>query len=1249
MRLVWPDASLAGHLAHFQASFQSNHSRHERGSLEATFGSAAESRLARSLSSNIDEDSSSEAELSSMRKPMAKHDLHHRQGLPAAAASSSSVTPPKGSSSSTGGSLNRHAHSQLLLFDERLLSLMSLKSLQKLVAGRRHLFKRHKAASLIQAMGRYKQQLQTYAQLKTASVVAQVLIRRWRAMRHLKRAVKTATLLQQWLRNRRAKRGAWDAAAAEARLIAAKARMAREKAEHSAASQLQKWVKRRQLLKRFVRAVADYLVRIRLICRLLHFLSNLRAYTSMSEFFFLHNLQVKRERNRLASLRGASEMEDGARLVLQAWVRGAVLVRGSSSQAFSRVLRSTRPAVDGNKRVKEKSMGGSHSSHSPSSSWPLAYARGALPPRWRPPPFPLPSSSSSYLGGARHAPVPPPRRPRPLFGAFVHFRAACVVLQAFARRAAVLHRLYTRGNVTVVLTWRKARTKSSSGAAGGGSATKKPLLGAGSSNVVSKKRLGAHKLSWARGHRGVVRVTGPALRQLGVLGFCKLLALRRQLYAKECAAACVQALWRGFAQQRRYATALRCVVKAQAWVRGQQGVTAVKRFQEHAMQSAARAAKRKRRALFRGVARGVAKFLRSARKVRASLEKAAQACAGQVLARVARHRAGKRHLRQTLVGWSKTKARVTKLQTMFRKQRAMRALNRQRKASRILVTWWKKRYATQWVRQTIATVIQLAKAQGGGDGSGGSGSAFLSGLGSSGTGRGALRASSAAWQLQRWWRVRVHKRYKIASTVHKRVLKAGLRHQANARKLKEVADKATVDVKELELELRVMRKHTEETSRMASEKANKLMEQQLAALQQLQAAQEANANNGSNSGADMAALMGQLDSFKSQIVSEVGAGSPGGGGRGGGGGEDTSRLLMRIEKQADELDTLNDTLRSVEAAKEEFRREATKSGREVVKLSDAVFDLKKRYIEQRGINAKLMLEIQSLKGNIQVCCRIRPFNNTEVDRGDEPAVELITETEVGVYASQAWETYGFDQVWGAQSSQAQIFEQVEALALSVVDGFNACICCYGQTGSGKTFTMTGLPREGKPGISFQTMDKVFEMLNLKQRAARTNAEAQERAEASALERRRKGRNSGGGAAVAERPPPPTGSGGSVTSFEWRAEVSMLEIYNEEVRCLLAPPPSKKDIDAKASKLDIKQGANGLMTVPGLVSQPVEDTNGVLDAFERGNATRSVASTAMNATSSRSHMVNYNQDQYKVQTLFHLLACRAFFISHFAFF
>ena len=37
---------------------------------------------------------------------------------------------------------------------------------------------------------------------------------------------------------------------------------------------------------------------------------------------------------------------------------------------------------------------------------------------------------------------------------------------------------------------------------------------------------------------------------------------------------------------------------------------------------------------------------------------------------------------------------------------------------------------------------------------------------------------------------------------------------------------------------------------------------------------------------------------------------------------------------------------------------------------------------------------------------------------------------------------------------------------------------------------------------------------------------------------------------------------------------------------------------KSRKLDVKLGSNGLMTVPGLVSQPVADTAGVLDAFEQ---------------------------------------------------
>ena len=45
--------------------------------------------------------------------------------------------------------------------------------------------------------------------------------------------------------------------------------------------------------------------------------------------------------------------------------------------------------------------------------------------------------------------------------------------------------------------------------------------------------------------------------------------------------------------------------------------------------------------------------------------------------------------------------------------------------------------------------------------------------------------------------------------------------------------------------------------------------------------------------------------------------------------------------------------------------------------------------------------------------------------------------------------YEYDRVFAAGSSQLQVFESVQPLCVSVLDGFNVCIFAYGQTGSGK--------------------------------------------------------------------------------------------------------------------------------------------------------------------------------------------------------
>jgi len=39
----------------------------------------------------------------------------------------------------------------------------------------------------------------------------------------------------------------------------------------------------------------------------------------------------------------------------------------------------------------------------------------------------------------------------------------------------------------------------------------------------------------------------------------------------------------------------------------------------------------------------------------------------------------------------------------------------------------------------------------------------------------------------------------------------------------------------------------------------------------------------------------------------------------------------------------------------------------------------------------------------------------------------------------------------------QVFQEVQSLVTSCIDGFNVCIFAYGQTGSGKTFTMEVRP------------------------------------------------------------------------------------------------------------------------------------------------------------------------------------------------
>lgn len=135
-----------------------------------------------------------------------------------------------------------------------------------------------------------------------------------------------------------------------------------------------------------------------------------------------------------------------------------------------------------------------------------------------------------------------------------------------------------------------------------------------------------------------------------------------------------------------------------------------------------------------------------------------------------------------------------------------------------------------------------------------------------------------------------------------------------------------------------------------------------------------------------------------------------------------------------------------------------------------------------------------------------------------------------------------------------------------MEGYNAVVFAYGQTASGKTFTLSG--DDAEPGIIPRAMRDVFAFIR------RTPAR------------------------------------------EYLLRCSYLEIYNEAVHDLLAPPSS-----AVANPVQIQGGgAGGDVVLTPLREEVVTSLKGVKEVLRRGEGNRRTACTDWNERSSRSHSV-----------------------------
>ncbi|RLN62747.1 hypothetical protein BBJ29_001969, partial [Phytophthora kernoviae] len=220
---------------------------------------------------------------------------------------------------------------------------------------------------------------------------------------------------------------------------------------------------------------------------------------------------------------------------------------------------------------------------------------------------------------------------------------------------------------------------------------------------------------------------------------------------------------------------------------------------------------------------------------------------------------------------------------------------------------------------------------------------------------------------------------------------------------------------------------------------------------------------------------------------------------------------------------------------------------------------------------------QELRGNVRVFARTRPFlpsdhcdPNTALPviscDFDGESLKLLRPGK----SNAEPDTFGFsfDRVFPPAAGQDSVFEQVSEFVQSSLDGYHVCLFSYGQTGSGKTHTMQGSGNGQMRGIIPRAIEMILQQCEILKHQG----------------------------------------------WNYVIQVSFLEIYNETLKDLLAIKHNNDE------KLSIKKEAKGGVYVPGLTMANVTALEQVEALMERASRARSVASTDMNAQSSRSHSV-----------------------------
>uniref|UniRef100_G3P1B2 Kinesin-like protein n=1 Tax=Gasterosteus aculeatus TaxID=69293 RepID=G3P1B2_GASAC len=237
----------------------------------------------------------------------------------------------------------------------------------------------------------------------------------------------------------------------------------------------------------------------------------------------------------------------------------------------------------------------------------------------------------------------------------------------------------------------------------------------------------------------------------------------------------------------------------------------------------------------------------------------------------------------------------------------------------------------------------------------------------------------------------------------------------------------------------------------------------------------------------------------------------------------------------------------------------------ISEMSEANKDLLEKYRKEVALRRKYHEQLVELKGNIRVLCRVKPVLK-EDQREDGQSVVVTTdhnnESSLNVLNKGKSRIFELDKVFHPQATQEEVFQEIEPLVTSCIDGYHVCIFAYGQTGSGKTHTMEGSVEN--PGINQRALKHLF-------------SEIEERKD----------------------------------MWSYAVTVSSVEIYNEVLRDLLSKDGDKLDIK-------INPDGTGQLHVPGLRLIEVKSFQHIKKILATARRNRITFATQMNQHSSRSH-------------------------------